>query len=396
MQVPNIEAEISSDGGLLFQTDATWPNTRLEAPINTTPVKSMTARNAVHDDHQVIADVYHDISSGDLEELREGAVSETEARIKEDFRYDDEFDVVVLFLEYDETKQMPREDMNSLIELQHEHADILTMPLQPKATNAIRSDREVTAGWDMEEPPWRGYKSSVETFLDVAQDYDEPAMATLSSMSFSRLQELARTFIGSGVHMFAYDWRSCKPSDTDNHDGIRSLLQHLIDRGEARDQVFYSLNHPNYIASGDEEFYPAEALGLVGMGFDIVGGRFRPIGGGGGSSSESMKVFDPMEFVYVDVPNDAEPEDYPVNPSIDLTQIAEASDSKNRNLRRLINAEGLSIGLTMLRAALQDGNERTYLENLDGYTGSVKEAMESFATAYNDATGRSPSDFSSP
>lgn len=195
--------------------------------------------------------------------------------------------------------------------------------------------------------------------------------------------------------MFAFDWRGTMPSKEKNHGEVKDLLTHLGKMGDAPGQIFYSLNHKNYHSTGEEEFLPAEPLALVGMGFDIIGGVFRPKAGGGGSSLDSLKIFDPNELGYQDVLTDAPVDEYPVNSSIDLTQIAQSSDSKNRELRKLLNSEGLSIALKKLRAAIQNGHEKTFLEDKRGYCDSVEGAMTGMADAYEDATGPNVEDYSS-
>lgn len=387
MKELNFETEVSTDGGLFFQKDVSWSDYRLEMPLNTTPIKFHRGENYLPGSKRDVADVYHDVSAADLVDYRNGKKQDFIDRILYDLRDSDPSAVQIVFLEFTETSEISQEDMRTLLEIQSQHADILTKPIQQKVTGAIQSDKDVSTGWDAEISPFRAYRRSVERFIETADEYNLPAMAVLAPIGFSRLQELVSTYIDRDVNLFAYDWRGKKPSIGTNHSDIKDLMTHLGRTGDARELVFYSLNHRSYHSTGEERFLPAEELALTGMGFDIIGGRFRPKAGGGSSELESLKVFNPNEFGYDDIPTEAPPGQYPVSSSLDLSQIATSGDSKNRELRKILNAEGLSSALRKLRASIRDGNERSFLEEKRGYTGNVESAMTSFARAYDDATG---------
>lgn len=393
------ETEISSKGGLFFQIDAKWPGVTLELPTITTPVRAITGDDYPDDSTRDIVDAYVPVSSGDLDEYRElqtdpDSRSEASAVVQDilkKFTGSIPQEVKVLFFEYTETQPIPKEDVRTMIEILGEYSDIVPKPLQPKLTDAIKSDGNVFSGYDFDATPFRAYRTTVEDFLEIGGDCSKPLMMTLSSIGFSRLQEVSKTLIDSGVTLFAYDWEGRKPSKEENYGQILDLMKHLGKQGQAADQIFYSLNHEKYHPVKNRSHFPAEAIALVGMGFSIIGGSFKS-SGGGGEPAEYVKIFDPVQFWYEDIPFSADVEDYPVSSSIDLGQIAVSGHTKNQNLRKLVNFESISYSLKKLRKAIQDGTTRSMLERKRGYSGSVREAMQAFATGYDNATGPSPDD----
>lgn len=403
MQDLDIQTEISSNGGLFFQTDLNWQGESFSLPTTTTPVGAISGTNYPDPSMRNVVDAYVRVSAADLDRYRElkkegdEHKSDIVADILTKFKDRIETETKVLFFEYTETQEISREDMRTMVEILEIHSEIIPKPLQPKLTDAIKSDSDSNAGWDNDIPPFRAYRNSTEDFLDIGADASGLLMGTLSSIGFSRLQEITKTYIESDLYLFAYDWRGCKPSKPENHDQIQQLIKHLGKQGQLVDQVFYSLNHEKYHPTKNTTYYPPEAVALVGMGFGIIGGTFVS-GGGGDGVPDSLKILDPNKFWYQDIPFDAEVEEYPVNPSISLEQIAESSPSKNQDLRKLINFESLSSILKKLRAAIDDGHEQSYLEGKEGYSGDVSSAMQSMAIAYEDAISPGPDDamFSSP
>lgn len=376
-----IETQTSSDGGLFFQSSLQFSETHLELPVTTTPVKAFTQTNQLGAEVRDITDIYHEVGRNELDRYRSGADVELLDRIERDLKYASDGEVVVVFLEYSEPGAISRADMETMLEIQAEFGDILTQPVHPAATQAIESDKEITVGWEDSTEPYAAYRDGLEEFIKLAEAYDHPAMASLAPIGYSRLREVVRICTANDVHLFAYDWRGRQPSLERNHRDIRNLLSHLVDTGEATDQVFYSLNHRNYHPEPEAITYPAEPLALVGMGFHVIGGSFRPAGGGG-DPSQVLKILDPNEFEYVDLPMDASVESYPVNSTIDLEQIQHLSAGTNQTLRRIINAESLYHSLAKLRAAVSHGNTRAFLEAKEGYRGQVRETMEAFAASH--------------
>lgn len=376
-----IETQTSSDGGLFFQSMLDWSEGTLSLPVNTTPVQSFTKTNQLGTDVRDITDVYHEVGQDELERYRSGAEIDLLERIERDLKYTTETESVVIFLEYSEPNVISRADMETMLEIQAEFGDILTQPVHPAATQAIESDKEITVGWDHSTEPYTAYREGLQRFIRIVREYEQPAMATLGPIGYSRLREMVRTSSENDIHLFAYDWRGRQPSLERNHRDIRHLFSHLVDTGEATDHVFYSLNHRNYHADPDACAYAAEPLALAGMGFQIIGGRFRPTGGGG-DPSDVLKILNPNEFEYVDIPMDASADTYPVNSTIDLEQIQHLSAGTNQTLRKVINAESLHHSLAKLRAAVRHGNTRSFLEVKEGYRGQVRETMEAFAACH--------------
>lgn len=129
MQEPNLETETSTEGGLFFQKDVTWPGGRLETPLNTTPVKFHKGDNFISDSKREIADIYHDVSASSLKGYRAGESTKIIDDIDYKFRDKIDSEVKVVFLEYTETKEIPLEDMRTMVEIQSKFADIIIMPL---------------------------------------------------------------------------------------------------------------------------------------------------------------------------------------------------------------------------------------------------------------------------
>lgn len=384
----DITTTISTDGGLFFQRDLEFPSRTIRTPLKTHPINCLTVDHGIRESTRDVAEVHRKIDATDLEAYRSNSTSQSLNELHKDLRYSINDELVVVFLEYTEAEGIEPEDMRAILDIQDEVADILTMPLIPKITDALSP--YIDSGVRFDRTPWHPYYFSVRQFLENVVDYNKPAMGVLPPIGWSRRQEILREYEADGLQLYAIDFGGLKATSERGFKDLKNIIADINLRFAADDneRVLFATNYWRYHAKKNANFYPSEAIALIAQGIDIAGETHNyRMGGSGNSEITDTKIYNPTEFGFDAVPLDELTERWNYQCSIPADQFAGVSDGKRRELRKLANAELMSNGLKKLRAAIQDGNERSFLEQKTGYQGDVATLANRMVRNYENAVG---------
>lgn len=390
MRMLDVSTTISTDGGLLFQRDIDFGNLLVETPSKTVPIEYLSATHSVQDNVRDIVEVYAELDTSDLEAYRSDTDPQPVVELKHDLRYRDDGEIVVVFLSYTDAQEIDPINMRTILEIQDEIGDVLTMPLMSPITDALSPiiDGEVR----FDSSPWDPYYSSVRHFLENSVDYNKPVMGVLPMIGWSRCRELMREYEAAGVQLYAVDFAGLKATSEEPFNHLKNIVADISKRPrnqeKYKESILYAVNYKRYHPVKNAESYPAEAVALITEGVDIAGGTHRHRHGGSDDIEiTDTKVFNPNELAFDAVPLESLHEDWNYPTTITVDQFTEVGENRRRELRKVANAEMMNFALRKLRASINDGNARSFLKDKVGYQGTVASLAAEMVRTYDDATG---------
>lgn len=344
----------------------------------------VSEHGGIADKERDVAELYVSLTPVDLEAYRSDEDTSDLQKIEKQSNAVLEDEIAVLFIEYSETADISRTNMRTLLDIQKEHADVLTNPIQPTLFDAISP--LIEEEYDLDNPPMIPYTRSLERFFEGIDDSTRPVMGILPPVVFDdRGREILSYYEQYGVTWFAYDFRGLKATTNRVYTEIEDLVVDLGTRREAEQRVLYALNYKPYHVSGDDEVIPSEAVLLAGSAFDIVGGTHIYRGGGDGGKSDTIKIMNPNEFGFDPIPYDDLVDKWKVNSTIPPEVLDDVGRNKQREMRKIINAEQLSRTFKKLRAAIKTGEAGNLLDGKEGLPHRERDRLQGFASSYEDA-----------
>lgn len=384
---PKIDVNVSTESGLFFQKDVSWRGVgSFSGPAKTTPYNDFEMHGGVPESDRDIAEIYALLSPVDLEAYRSGESSKALREIEDQSDTTGDNEITVLFIEYSQTLNINQQDMQTLVDIQLQFADVVTYPIQPTLIEAISPF--IDEDHELDNSPMTPYTRSMESFFEVIDGGDVPVFATIPPVVFDdRGREIMSYFEEKGLTSFAIDFRGFKPTTDRLYSQIEDMFVDLGTRRQAESRLFYALNYKPYHVSSARDIHPSEALKLAGSGFDILGGTYAYRGGGGGGPSDNIKIFNPTSFGFQEVPKTEIETNWPVNSTISPSKLASVGENQQRGLRRLVNAEQLSIAFKKIRAATRDGKIAGLFEGKVGLPDPDSNQMNELSNSYVDAVG---------
>lgn len=390
MQRLDVSTTVSTEGGLFFQRNLKFADTTIETPLKTIPIEYFSANHFVRETVMDIVEVYAEVDASDLEAYRSGTDPQPVIELKRDLRYTTGSETVVVFLSYTDAQEIDPINMRTILEIQNEIGDVLTMPLIPSITDALSPLVDSNVRFD--NSPWDPYYSSVRHFLENANDYGKPLMGVLPLIGWSRCREVMREYEASGIQLYAIDFAGLKATSEKPFQHLKNIIADISKRPrnqeEYKESILYAFNYKRYHPLKNTSLYPAEAFALITEGVDIAGGTHRHrLGGSGDIEITDTKIFNPNQFGFDTVPLDRIRESWDYPTSITIEQFTSVSEGRQGELRKVANSELMNMGLKKLRASIKDGNERSFLEGKGGYQGTVASLAEEMVKTYENATG---------
>lgn len=390
MRMLEVSTTISTEGGLFFQRDVEFGDGTIETPVKTIPIEYFSADHYVRDSVKDIVEVYAQVNVSDLEAYRSGTDPQPVEQLKEDVSYRYGSKIVVVFISYTDAQEIDPINMRTILEIQNEIGDVVTMPLMPPITDALSPLVDSDVRFDTS--PWDPYYSSVRHFLENSVDYDKPIMGILPMIGSSRCREIMREYEAAGVQLYAIDFAGLKATSEGPYNQLKNIIADISKRPrnqeKYKESILYTINYKQYHPTKNANLYPAEAFALITEGVDIAGGTHRHRHGGSGDIEiTDTKIFNPNELGFDAVPLATlrEKWDYPATITVD--QFTSVGEDRQRELRKVVNSELMNLGLKKLRASIKHGNERGFLEEKDGYQGTVASLAAEMVRQYESATG---------
>jgi len=379
-------ARSSSDGGLYLQKDATIHESTIPTPWKTTPAKYFTADHDIDDQYKKVTDIQIELDPTDLEAFRSNEESQTLTRLQEKLKYSREFDLVIVFVEYAGGQAIEPMDMRTILDIQSEYGDVLSTPIQSSLIETL-SPYMNHGELDLDHSPYDAIYPTIRHYLENLDKYENPAMGILPLIDWQRRREILREYESADLKFIGLDYRGFKPTTDEYFDLHANLIKDLAVRDQLANTLLYAFNFKSYHPKRNNHPIPSEAVALSTFGVDILGGCHVNRGAGGNGEITDVKIFNTNTFLFDRIELEAVQEQFPGDPTVETTQLADFQYEKRTQLRKLINAEMLSIAFRKLRAAIRDGNERTFMEKKSGYLGDIQEQATEIADRYDDAKG---------
>lgn len=379
-----INTALSRGGALLFQRDMEFPSMIKSTPLKTHPMGSLTAHHQIRDSERHIGEVYASLDSSDLEAYRSGTYTRATAGLLDDAKYSIDSELVVAIINFTDAREIGPVEMRTILDIQTEVADILTMPLIPSITDALSPI--VDSDTRFERSPWPAYYSSTRHFLENAPDFNKPIMGVLPSIGWSRRREILREYEGENVQLYAVDFAGLKATSQDCFSQLKDLIGDISSRGVEDNRILYAINYKQYHPVQGSDSYQSEAFALITEGFDIAGGtHIHRFGGSSDGEITDIKIFNSNTFEFDALELSSLRQRWKYPSSIPVDEFIGVSDGKMRSLRKLTNAELMNFAFKKLQSAIQNGDERSFLSRKSGYLGNVAGLGEAMARHYNTA-----------
>ncbi|MFC7141808.1 hypothetical protein ACFQMA_18475 [Halosimplex aquaticum] len=385
-----IDTNISTDGGLFSTGGLEWGPYEIDTPVKAVPVEKLTSGDTVDQDVRKIAQVCVELGPADLEAYRSGNQPQALDTLEDKLTHTLEDEVQVVIFEYTDGHEIGQHDMDTLVELQDQYADIITSPCQPELAEPLMP--VIDDGRNgMDRSPFRAFRASVEHFKEslTRVDIEKPIMGVLPPLAAGHQRQILTLYEDIGAEFLAVDFRGLKPTTDRVYDWLQEFIADLAVRGELSSRVLYALNYRRYFPRRNASVHPSEGIALVGSGFDILGethvSRAFPQGD---YQMTNVKAFDPSTLGFRNVSLDNLQDEWPQASTIPPARLDSVGESKRRELRHLANAESLNYGLRAFRAAVQNGEARDFIESKTA-SELLSQHLQSMEEMYDSARGPS-------
>jgi hypothetical protein len=377
----NVIDDRIEDSSLTIHKTVRTAGKQIQTPVKALQVGKLRKDEEVIDDAHGLVEIYAKATGAHLSSSRAGSnVLGKKLRGQAKRAEDDE--IIVVFLEYDETSELSLEDAKEIAKLQSNYADILSVPLQSELTgNADNGD-----GLDAAEV--RTLIANTRTYLAAIDELDieKPVMGVFPSISRETTNKLLEIYTGADVDAFCVDFnRRTVTAQAQLNQVIRPLFNTLRRDERLGESFIYAVNLVNKDYTGREVTSP-EHLFAYTLGFDAVGDVHvapdLPAEVFEGEVEEEIKLFDLDERSYREVSTDDLEEYIPDETSLTASEIRRKIESRTDNryrLRKLLNVELLTLYLDSVTSS---GSE--LLEELETAAAAVEADLEDVRSVADD------------
>lgn len=326
---------------------------QLETPAKALQVGKLHASETVTPLARGVAEIYRKANKQALNNSRSGwaGLAKHLNRQAKNAR-DDE--MVVPFVEYDETGQLSKANAKEIAKLQSNYGDVLTVPLMTPLVDAAE---------DGDGPD----SSYVQVLIENAEKYlegvgdleiEKPIMGTIPPISDDCTRALLDIYAEWGLQAYCVDFNRRSPMAQSQIDHvIVPLMKFLREYNLMNKSLVYAVNlDPSRKVEGDRR--TSDVMYAYTEGFDIVGDNhiapklpeevLEQIKKENREGEVTMRLFDADTISIVEVPvsdlKDFLPSEAKLPVERIQNRISQSPDDKYR-FRKLINAELISIFL---------------------------------------------------
>lgn len=358
-----------------------------------TPLKGYPAKKLLETEQSPksstrnIAELYCGIDTTDLEDFelyidgeRDDPPNFVEERLEDPLeQIDAKSEIVVVFFEIAETRELGPVDIRRYLKLSQRYSDIVVMPHQWGLVRRIfdssgRMDPDVDLP---EEPLYTAYYNGVTRFLLQSDSIDKPCMGILPLFGEShKRNEHIEDFSEANLDGICIDFKNRHP---DNIDELPVILDGIQGRGRIENTILYALNPPYTSEQNQDGSWIAEDFLLATRGFDVIGELHFGFPSSNGPI-EDIRVFNKDIGSYQD---------------IDLNQLwkvcgdsgfsdrmLEQNPEVASDCKRLLSCEQIQMEFRKLRDAIESENSFEYLRSKEGIGKDVLKNISDFETRF--------------
>lgn len=397
----NISTQTFGEGGFLPRRRLDIAEKTLDTPAKAIPVGKKRKKESLASESRNASELYTQIDSGRLKELRHDPSQSVLSRLDADKVQDQE--VVFAFTSFQDGHTIAPVEARQLANAVSAAGEFITTPLQPTLAGNVQPDQGLT------DPAYQSYYKGVELTLQEARESHPgtPVMGVLPMLGQAYIEDLLDLYREYDVRAFALNFDRKKITASRQVSLMGPLARYLANRSLEEDVLIYAIN----LNPRDRELmtgvYPAANFAAVGLGVDIVGENhvspklpqsvFEELEAshGDGETDTEFRYFDKNSATYREIALDELPDHWPDDTGLDLDRAMEraraGAQGRNR-METLLSAEQMALAMRSLQNSLDRSNVREYLEEREGITPDVMNAIEVVGDSFDD--GRSQSSLS--
>jgi hypothetical protein len=321
-----------------------------ETPAKALQVGKLRASETVSPLARGIAEIYRKTNAAALENSRRGwGGLADKLKLQAKRAQDDE--LVVPFIEYEDTADLEFENAAEIAKLQTNYGDILPVPLMVPLVDAAED------GDDRTTPHVSAIIQNARTYLEAVNKLEikKPVMGVIPRISEDCTRALLELYKENGIRAYCVDFNRRSPmAQAQIDDVVTPLMQVLTNYDMREESLVYAVN-VNDSRSATDDRRTADAMYAYTLGFDIVGDNhispnypeevFEEMGGDG---EVELRLFDGDTVSITEVPVSGLDPFLPPDAEIPVdrvqNRIARDPDEQYR-FENLINAELISLYL---------------------------------------------------
>lgn len=325
----------------------------IETPAKALQVGKLRASENVSSQARGVAEIYRKATAAALENSRSGWTGLAE-RLKVQAKRAHEDEIIVPFVEYDDTADLDVENARECAVLQANYGDLIVVPLMVPLVRAADD------GDGLNAPEVSAILKNTETFIEAVQglDIEKPVMGVFPSISEECTRALFDIYAEAGVRAYCVDFTRRSPMAQAQLDNVINPLMGLLSDYGLRENSFVYAVNANDSRSTESNRRTPDSMYSYTIGFDIFGDNhispnwpeevFEEIARQNAEEEVELRLFDADTISVVDVPvsnlNSFLPSEAQIDVSRVQNRIAQNPDEKYR-YANLINAELISLYL---------------------------------------------------
>lgn len=237
-----------------------------ETPAKALQVGKLRASENVSSLARGIAEIYKKTNAVALENSRKGWTGLADG-LKRQSKSANDDEVIISFIEYDDTADLTMENAKEIAKLQTNYGDVLTVPLMVPLVKGADDGDERAA------PEVSSIIQNTEVYLEAVAELKigKPVMGVIPPISQDCTQALVDLYMDQGLRAYCIDFNRRSPMAQSQLDNVvNPLMQTLTGYNLHEKSLVYAVNPNNSrpLASGRST---ADAMYSYTLGIDIVG-----------------------------------------------------------------------------------------------------------------------------
>lgn len=380
----DISTELMSSQGVIPRRRVRINGKEFATPARATPIEHTRDGEAPLQECKQICEIHQEIDSERLATERQGKRTPITDSLRRAANKTEEDDVAVVFLTYTDTSPLAPYEAEQVVDLLVEFSDFVTVPLIPNLKRMVQKEDGV------DDEAFQHYAETAQRVIEVAREsYSSvPIMGTVPMLGRVHVTDLFQMYLGYDIRAFCVNFDGGQASASTKVNLLRPLMRDIGRRDLELAILMYAINLKSGHQDEDLGGAPADDVGAVGLGFDVLGENHVGIRAPPEvieemaekeSDQETFTLFDRNRFVHEDVPLAHLPEEFPEESNFDPQRVvrrAQGNDNHRRRLEKLITAEQIALALTELQDTDRDAVFRELAERPGISTRTISAAQE--------------------
>lgn len=355
---------------------------KIETPCKAIPIAKSRKKDQISEEARGFNEHYFQIDKDSLEEAQRKHKTSLKDNIRRSLNKGRQDEVNVVFMSYQSTDQIPKGNLNYLVDLIYSTSEFVTVPLMPELLKKIKEDGQGTASIH-----FTSYLNNIKNFIEVAlQMGNKPIMGTVPSLPRVFINKILDVYLNNRIraYCFNFDGRTVT-AQQQLTDMVTPLMRRIAIEELEEDTMFYTLNAHRGRSKAGASYIPARDFLSFGFGMDILGDKHT-----GGNlppelfaklddSDPTFRMFNKDHYIYENYEYSQLNNSIPRDTGLDKDRIL-TRQNDNYRLATLLNGEQQSLETSNLQPAI---DEQRVLDHVDRKQGIDRKEIESMETTRN-------------